>query len=71
MTGPRAFRSPFGHRALLADGGFRHLGLRQASRILRGALHGTCVGLWLFTRVLIPDVMLTATVALAIWALLR
>jgi 4-amino-4-deoxy-L-arabinose transferase-like glycosyltransferase len=31
----------------------------------------TCIGLWLFTRILIPDVMLTFTVALAMWAFLR
>ena len=31
----------------------------------------TCIGLWLFTRVLIPDVTLTLTIALAMWALLR
>jgi len=31
----------------------------------------TCVGLFLFTRILIPDVMLTFAVALALWALLR
>jgi 4-amino-4-deoxy-L-arabinose transferase-like glycosyltransferase len=36
-----------------------------------GLCMATCVGLWLFTRVLIPDVMLTATVALAMWAMLR
>jgi len=36
-----------------------------------GLCMATCVGLWLFTRVLIPDVMLTFTVALAMWALLR
>jgi len=36
-----------------------------------GLAMATCVGLWLFTRVLIPDVMLTFTVALAMWALLR
>ena len=36
-----------------------------------GLCMATCVGLWLFTRVLIPDVMLTLTVALAMWALLR
>ena len=34
-----------------------------------GLCMATCVGLWLFTRVLIPDVMLTATIALAMWAL--
>ena len=31
----------------------------------------TCIGLFLFTRVLIPDVMLTFTVALGMWAFLR
>ena len=31
----------------------------------------TCIGLFLFTRILIPDVMLTFTVALAMWAFLR
>src|SRR5271165_5387776 len=36
-----------------------------------GLCMATCVGLWLFTRVLIPDVMLTLTIALAMWALLR
>ncbi len=30
-----------------------------------------CVGLFLFTRVLIPDVMLTFTIALAMWGFLR
>lgn len=30
-----------------------------------------CVGLFLFTRVLIPDVMLTFTIGLAMWAFLR
>jgi 4-amino-4-deoxy-L-arabinose transferase-like glycosyltransferase len=36
-----------------------------------GLCLATCVGLWLFTRILIPDVMLTFTVTLAMWALLR
>jgi 4-amino-4-deoxy-L-arabinose transferase-like glycosyltransferase len=36
-----------------------------------GLCMATCVGLWLFTRVLIPDVMLTLTIALAMWGLLR
>ena len=31
----------------------------------------TCVGLFLFTRILIPDVMLTLTITLALWAFLR
>ena len=36
-----------------------------------GLCLSTCAGLFLFTRVLIPDVMVTATVALGMWAFLR
>jgi 4-amino-4-deoxy-L-arabinose transferase-like glycosyltransferase len=36
-----------------------------------GLCISTCIGLFLFTRILIPDVMLTATIALSLWAFLR
>jgi hypothetical protein len=36
-----------------------------------GLCMSTCIGLFLFTRIVIPDVMLTFTVALAMWSLLR
>ena len=36
-----------------------------------GLCMATCVGLFLFTRILIPDVMLTLTITLAMWAFLR
>jgi len=36
-----------------------------------GLCMSTCVGLFLFTRILIPDVMITATITLALWAFLR
>ena len=36
-----------------------------------GLCVATCVGLFLFTRVQIPDVMLTFTITLAMWAFLR
>jgi len=36
-----------------------------------GLCLATCVGLFLFTRVLLPDVLLTLAVALALWSLLR
>lgn len=36
-----------------------------------GLCMATCVGLFLFTRIIIPDVMLTLTIALALWAFLR
>jgi 4-amino-4-deoxy-L-arabinose transferase-like glycosyltransferase len=36
-----------------------------------GICIGTCVGLFLFTRIQIPDVMLAGTITLAMWAFLR
>ena len=36
-----------------------------------GLVIATCIGLFLFTRIQIPDVMLTLTIALALWGFLR
>ncbi len=36
-----------------------------------GLCMSTCVGLFLFTRILIPDVLLTGTITLGMWAFLR
>ena len=36
-----------------------------------GVAMATCIGMWLFTRVLIPDVLLTLAVTNALWAFLR
>jgi 4-amino-4-deoxy-L-arabinose transferase-like glycosyltransferase len=36
-----------------------------------GLTLATCIGLFLFTRILIPDVVLTGAIALAMWSLLR
>src|SRR5215475_749261 len=36
-----------------------------------GLTLATSIGLWLFTRIQIPDVTITATIALAMWAFLR
>jgi Dolichyl-phosphate-mannose-protein mannosyltransferase len=36
-----------------------------------GLCMATCIGIFLFTRILIPDVMITLTVALAMWGFLR
>jgi 4-amino-4-deoxy-L-arabinose transferase-like glycosyltransferase len=36
-----------------------------------GMVIGTCIGLWLFTRIQIPDAMLTLTITVAMWAFLR
>ena len=43
----------------------------QRAGFYAGLCMATGVGLFLFTRVLIPDVMLTLTIALAMWAFLR
>ena len=36
-----------------------------------GVILSTCVGIFLFTRVLIPDVVLTLTITVAMWSFLR
>jgi len=36
-----------------------------------GIVLSTCAGLFLFTRILIPDVMLTLTITVALWSLMR
>jgi 4-amino-4-deoxy-L-arabinose transferase-like glycosyltransferase len=36
-----------------------------------GLCMATCVGLFLFTRILLPDVMLTLCIAIAMWSILR
>ena len=47
------------------------MGFRQRAGFYAGLCIATCIGLFLFTRIQIPDVMLTATIALAMWAFLR
>lgn len=43
----------------------------KRAALYAGLISGTCIGLFLFTRIQIPDVMLTFTIALSMWALLR
>ncbi|MFN9263732.1 MAG: ArnT family glycosyltransferase [Acidobacteriota bacterium] len=43
----------------------------ELTGLYAGLILATSVGLWLFTRIQIPDAMLTATIALALWAFLR
>src|SRR6267378_4091575 len=43
----------------------------ERAGIYAGVALSTSVGLWLFTRAQIPDAMLTATMALALWSVLR
>ena len=43
----------------------------RAAGLYAGLCIATCIGLFLFTRIQIPDVMLVFTIALAMWAFLR
>jgi 4-amino-4-deoxy-L-arabinose transferase-like glycosyltransferase len=43
----------------------------QRAGIYAGVALSTSVGLWLFTRIQLPDAMLTATMILALWSVLR
>jgi hypothetical protein len=45
--------------------------LGETAGFYAGLSLATCVGLWLFTRVLIPDVVLTLSIAFAMWSFLR
>jgi 4-amino-4-deoxy-L-arabinose transferase-like glycosyltransferase len=44
-------------------------GVREA--LYSGLVIATCIGLFLFTRILIPDVILTLSIVLSLWAFLR
>src|SRR5271157_1431039 len=43
----------------------------QRAGMYAGLVLATSVGLFLFTRILIPDAILTLTVTVALWALMR
>lgn len=43
----------------------------RRAALYAGLCISTCFGLFLFTRILVPDVMLTASIALTMWAFLR
>lgn len=55
----------------LITAAFAHWAFGRRAGFYAGLVMATGVGLWLFTRILIPDVMLTLTITLATWALLR
>jgi len=43
----------------------------ERAGLYAGLALGTCVGLFLFTRILIPDIILTFSITLAMWSFLR
>ncbi len=45
--------------------------LGERAGLFAGLCLSTCCGLWLFTRILIPDVALSFTVSLALWSFFR
>ena len=55
----------------LLTAGFAEWAFGGLAGLYAGLCVATSVGLFLFTRILIPDVMLTFTIALAMWAFLR
>ncbi len=55
----------------LLTAAFGNWAFGKRAGLYAGLSLATCVGLFLFTRILIPDVMLTLTTALAMWAFLR
>ena len=43
----------------------------RRAAIYSGVILATCIGIFLFTRILIPDAALTLTITLALWSMLR
>jgi 4-amino-4-deoxy-L-arabinose transferase-like glycosyltransferase len=43
----------------------------RRTAIYSGTILATCIGIFLFTRILIPDAALTLTITLALWSMLR
>ncbi len=55
----------------LLTAGFAAWAFGRRAGLYAGIVISTCVGLWLFTRIQIPDVMISFTIALALWSFLR
>jgi 4-amino-4-deoxy-L-arabinose transferase-like glycosyltransferase len=69
-----AARLPFAFSAiglawLMAHFGRWAFGIREG--FAAGLVMATCIGLWLFSRIVIPDIMLTFVIALSMWAFIR
>ena len=50
---------------------FARWAMGELAGLYAGVIVATCVGIFLFTRVLIPDVVLTLTITVAMWSFLR
>src|SRR5271169_3891858 len=54
----------------LVTAGFANWAFGRRESLLAGLCMSTCVGLFLFTRILLPDATLTLFIALSLWAFL-
>jgi len=50
---------------------FARWAFNETAGLYAGLILATCIGLWLFTRIQIPDAILTATITLAMWSFLQ
>jgi 4-amino-4-deoxy-L-arabinose transferase-like glycosyltransferase len=50
---------------------FARWAMGELAGLYAGVILSTCVGIFLFTRVLIPDVVLTLTITVSMWSFLR
>ncbi|MFN0104959.1 MAG: ArnT family glycosyltransferase [Bryobacteraceae bacterium] len=50
---------------------FARWAFSEAAGLYAGLMLATCIGLWLFTRIQIPDAILTAAITLAMWSFLQ
>ncbi len=50
---------------------FARWAMGELAGLYAGVILATCVGIFLFTRVLLPDVVLTLTITVAMWSFLR
>jgi 4-amino-4-deoxy-L-arabinose transferase-like glycosyltransferase len=55
----------------LATSAFGIWAFGKRAGLYAGLCMSTCIGLFLFTRILLPDAMLSFTITLALWAMLR
>ncbi len=55
----------------LVTAGFGLWAFGERAGFYAGLCMSTCIGLFLFTRILLPDALQTLTIALALWAFLR
>ena len=57
--------------ALLGNFSLRRWAFSPQVGFYAGLFLSTCIGLFLFTRIVIPDVILTLSVTVSLWAFLR